>query len=364
MRAVAIDVTPLVGVRTGIGASVAEMLGALEAHADSPAILPYVVGGPWHRSAVPAGARLIPLPARVALAAWSRADVPRADRWLRGADVVHATNFVVPPSRLPTLVTVHDCSFALFPDTVAPHARAFGPGLRRAIRRGAHVHTTTDQVASEVEDLYSPGLRAQGRLHVVPFGVPALAATGGRSPIPAGSPYILAVGRLEPRKNLPALIRALPAVPDVRLVIAGPDGAARPAVDATVAALPAALRDRVLLVGPIGGRAKRAALEGALALAYPSFYEGFGFPILEAMAVGTPVLAADIGALREVAGGAALLVDPRDDDAVAAGLLRLASDEALRADLVARGRQRVATMTWAATAAGLLRAYERASTSS
>ena len=384
---VALDVTPLVGPRTGIASSVEGILkglrglggptgvddvggvddvvglddvGGLEGLktlAGVPTVLPYVLGAPRHRHSLPAGARLVPVPARVALGAWSRLDQPRVDRWLPGAEVLHATNFVVPPSRLPTLTTVHDCSFALVPDTVAPHVHAFGPVLRRALGRGAHVHTATEQVADEVEELFAPGLRAQGRLHVVPFGLPAPGPAGGVNPVPPGAPYVLALGRVEPRKNLPALLRALPGVPGVRLVIAGPDGAGRPAVDEALAALPARDRDRVLRLGPVDGAVKRALLENALALAYPSLYEGFGFPVLEAMALGTPVLTANIPALREVTGGCALLVDPLDDQAVGAGLLRLAETGGV--ELLDAARQHAAAFTWGRTAAGLAHVYDQ-----
>ena len=354
---VALDVTPLLGPRTGIGRSVEGVLAGLVALPDGPAVLSYLLGAPRHRGAGPPGARLVPVPARVALAAWSRADRPRVDRWLPGAQVLHATNFVVPPSRLPTLTTVHDCSFALVPDTVAPHVHAFGPVLRRALRRGAHVHTATEQVADEVEELFAPGLRDQGRLHVVPFGLAAPGPAGGVNPVPPGAPYVLALGRLEPRKNLPVLVRALPGVPGVRLVLAGPDGPGRTALDEELAALSPADRARVLLLGPVDEAVKRVLIEQALALAYPSLYEGFGFPVLEAMALGTPVLAADLPALREVAGGCALLVDPLDARAVAEGLQQLASGAG--ADRVAAARDRAARYTWERTAVGLSRVYDQ-----
>jgi len=175
-RAVAVDVTPLLTVRTGIGRSVAEVLGALARLADPPVVLPYALGARSrrYRPHAPAGTRFVPLPTRVLLAAWGRGEVPRLDRWLHGAGVVHATNFVVPASRLPTVVTVHDCSFELFPETVNPVVARFGAILRRALARGATVHVTSEQVAREVENLFGPGLEAAGRLAVIPFGVPAI----------------------------------------------------------------------------------------------------------------------------------------------------------------------------------------------
>jgi len=364
---VAIDVTPLLGVRTGIGRSVEEVVAALRAQPDGPRLLPYALGRPRHRADLPAGARLVPVPTRLLLAAWSRAEQPAVDRWVRGAQVLHATAFVAPPTRLPTLVTVHDCAFALHPGTVTSTVHAFDPLLRRAVARGAHVHTTTAQVAGEVEDLLGIDLRARGRLSVVPFAVPRL-GTAALSSAPAGPPYLLALGTIEPRKNLPSLVRAFGALadlhPDLRLVLAGPDGYGAEAVRAAVAALPAPARARVALPGLVDGATRDRLLAGAAVLAYPSLYEGFGFPVLEAMTVGTPVVAADLPALREVARDGALFTTTGDDSALAAGLDRVLGDETVRAQLVRRGRAVAAGYSWERTARGLVEVYARLSTAS
>lgn len=365
---VALDLTPLLTTRTGIARSVDEMVKALDALDDGPRIVPYALGARSRSLAgAPPGTRFVPVPTRALMQAWSHSDVPKLDRWVGDVRVVHATNFLVAPSRRPTLVTVHDCSFALFPETVNAVVARFGTILRRAVRRGVVVHVTTEHVAGEVEELYGPGLRSRGQLEVVPFAVPEL---GPPATMPAAlraqvgsGPYVVAIGTLEKRKNLAALVRAFGAVaaglPDVRLVLAGPDGSARAEVDAAVAALPAAVRDRVVLVGRVDDDGRRALLEEATLLAYPSLYEGFGFPVLEAMTLGVPVLAADIGALAEVAGDAAALVDPRDADALAGGLEALLTDAGRREALVERGRERVTRFSWERTARGLASAYAR-----
>lgn len=359
--AVAIDVTPLLGVRTGIGRSVREVVSALQARPDGPRLLPYAIGRPRHRRDLPAGARLIPVPTRLLVAAWSRSDRPLVDRWLPGAQVVHATSFVAPPSRLPTLVTVHDCAFALHPETVSGAVLAFLPLLKRAVARGAHVHTTTEQVAGELQELLEVDLRAQDRLHVVPFAVPRLGPVTGTAGRTSRSPYVLALGTLEPRKNLPALVRAfgLLKAADLRLVLAGPEGSGGAAVREAVAALPERLRRRVEITGAVDEPTRLQLLAGASVLAYPSLYEGFGFPVLEAMTVGVPVVAADLPALREVARDGAGYVDALDDAALAAGIV-----QALDGALVQRGREVAATYSWESTALGLGRAYGLLSTSS
>lgn len=368
---VAIDVTPLLGVRTGIGRSVEEVVAALRALPDGPRLLPYALGRPRHRAELPAEARLVPVPTRLLLAAWSRTERPAVDPWVRGAQVLHATAFVAPPTRLPTLVTVHDCAFALHPGTVAATVHAFDPLLRRAVARGAHIHTTTAQVAGEVEELLGIDLRAQGRLSVVPFAVPHLGRShvGTDAAAPAtGPPYVLALGTLEPRKNLPSLVRAFGALadlhPELRLVLAGPDGSGAEAVRAAVAALPTPVRARVALLGVVDAATRVRLLTGAAIVAYPSLYEGFGFPVLEAMTVGTPVVAADLPALREVARDGALFAATGDDSALAGALDRVLGDEAVRDQLVQRGRAVAAGYSWERTARGLAQVYVRLSTAS
>jgi glycosyltransferase involved in cell wall biosynthesis len=176
-----------------------------------------------------------------------------------------------------------------------------------------------------------------------------------------GRPYVLSIGRIEPRKDTVTLVRALPEladrVPGVVLVLAGPDGHAREAVDAAVAALPAEHRERVLLAGPVSEPARVALLQGAVALAYPSLYEGFGFPVLEAMSLGTPVVSSDIPVLAEVGGDAALRAAVGNPSAFADALARLAEDAGLRAGKVAAGRARAAGYSWDRTGEGLLEAY-------
>ena len=179
----------------------------------------------------------------------------------------------------------------------------------------------------------------------------------------AGSPrYLLALSTVEPRKNYPGLVRAFgvaaAADPDLTLVIAGARGWGADALDATLAASSAASRVRVL--GYVSDDHRADLLAGALALAYPSLYEGFGHPPFEAMAAGIPVLAGRAGSLPEVVADAALLVDPRDDEALADGLVRIASDDALRSTLRPRGRERVGDFPWSRATDELVALYHRA----
>jgi glycosyltransferase involved in cell wall biosynthesis len=364
---VALDVTPLIGVRTGVGAALAEILAAFGTLEQPPHVVPYALSlrARRHRSELPEATRFVPVPAAALLRTWERTDAVRIDRWLRPAQVLHATNYLAPPSRLPALVTVYDCSFVRFPELCTPQVRAFGPALRRAAARGVTFHTASQFVADEIDELFGPGLRDAGRIAVVPLGVPRLDAPPRLADAVAtrvgGSRYVLAIGTLEPRKNLHRLVAAFAPVAavdtEVKLVVAGKDGPARPAIDAALAALTPDVRKRVVLTGPVDDATRHALLRGATVVAYPSVYEGFGFPVLEAMACDVPVVTTRAGAIPEVAGDAAVLVAPDDVDALGTAIAALLSDDARRRELVTRGRARVEQFSWGATAAGLTAEY-------
>jgi glycosyltransferase involved in cell wall biosynthesis len=366
---VAIDVTPLVGVHTGIGKAVAELITSFANLEAAPTLVPYALSlrAREHRAQLPPDTRFPPVPARALLASWGRSDTPKLDFWLRPARVLHATNYLAPPSRLPVLVTINDCSFARYPELCTPEVRALVPVVRRSIRRGAVVHVPSAFVASEVDDLFGPGLAGSGRLVVVPWAVPHV-DEGSETPaelieIVEGAPYILAIGSLEPRKNLPYLVAAFGAMadshPEMRLVLAGPDGPARAAVDAAIAALDASIATRVVITGGVSDAGRVALLQNAHVLAYPSLYEGFGFPVLEAMSIGVPVVAARAGSIPEVAGDAATLVGATDVRALADALTALVDDDARRAEQIALGRDQARRFSWLETAHGFASLYRR-----
>lgn len=357
---VGFDVTPLAGgTRTGVGVAVAATLAALERR-DDCAPLPYALS--WRardaRDDLPPLTRFPPIPARLLLRAWSRADFPVIDRWIGRPDVIHATNYLAPPSRTPTVVTVHDCWFIRHPDQVAPDVRAYEKVLRRAVRRGAWVHAVSAHGARDAIELLDV---PEARVRVIPWGVPAVVppavAPPEVRPLLDGPPFVLALGALEPRKNLATLVRAFAQVPDARLVIAGPDGRDTETVAREIAALGAEARARVVRLGAVTDQAAGALLGGAALLAFPSLDEGFGFPVLEAMQVGTPVVAADAGAIPEVAGDAAVLVDPHDPAALAAAINSVLHDDERRRHGIDAGRARAAEFTWARTAEGLVSLY-------
>ena len=369
---VAVDVTPLLGAPTGVSQSLRGLLAGLAATQPGVEVVPYVLSGRALRgreAVVVAGrpAQALPLPAGLAIRTWGRLDRPAGDRWLGAADVVHGSNFVVPPMRgRPTTATIHDCWCARHPERCSPDVAAVPAAVRRSLRRGTWLHVTTEHGAREVAGVYGEW----ERVAVVPFGVPVDDAEDGAAahlealpPALAGRRYVLALGALDPRKGLAGLVRAFGHVAqgdhDVLLVLAGPDGPARPGIDEAVAGL-GSVGARVHLLGTVGDATRRALLAGAGALAYPSLDEGFGFPVLEAMAVGVPVVASTAGALPEVAGDAAALGPVGDDAALAQALSSVLTDEGRRANLVAAGRERAARFTWARTAAGMADLWRRA----
>lgn len=345
---VGLDVTPLIGHRTGVGAFVAHLLPALAALAEPPAVEGWVLTA--RATELPAGARRFPYPARVALPLWGHLGHPSGRRTLRGVDVVHGTNFFAPPTGLPTVLTIHDLTFL---DTRA----AFVPVVRRLLRRGAWVHAPSQAVADAVADRLGCH-----HVEVIPHGPTTVGPDDPSVRLPDidGRPFVLAVGAAERRRNLPRLVHAFGEAhavePGLHLVLAGAsEGPDADAVRLAVSTLGPAARERVHVLGPVPTPVRDALVHRAAVLVVPSLDEGFGFPVLEAQQVGTPVVASRAGALPEVAGTGALLVDPRDVDGLAGALVAALDDPAL----VERGRANVARFSWAGTAAALASLYGR-----
>jgi glycosyltransferase involved in cell wall biosynthesis len=273
---------------------------------------------------------------------------------------VHGTNFVAPPARAPAVVSVHDLSFVKFPGLCQEATLAYEPAIRAALARGASVHADSDFVADEVREHYS--LPPERVVRVYPGITPMTAGAAARGHTLAGSAcYVLFVGTVEPRKNLPALVRAFdivaPAHPDVHLVVAGAAGWGLAEFEAAVSI--ATAHERVHWLRYVDDRDRADLLAGAVALAYPSLYEGFGLPPLEAMSAGTPVVTTTAGAIPEAVDGAALLVDPADDDALAHALDQILGDASLRDQLVAAGRSRVETFSWTDATEQFVAMYRR-----
>ena len=368
---VAVDATSLIGPRTGVGRFTAEIVNRV-AQRDEVALSAFAVtwrGRGRLRPTLPAGVRFVgpAVPARLVRVLWSRFDMPSAE-WLAGPyDVVHGPNFVVPPARhAAEVVTVHDLTSVRFPELCTPDTRQYPALIARAVRRGAWIHAVSRFVAEEVQQAF--GVEDE-RVVVIPngFGPPpsdrqGFDAAAGRH-LAGADRYVLSLGTVEPRKDLPTLVAAFDAVaatdPDLHLVIAGPDGWG---VEALTAARGQAIhRRRIHRIGWVTDPQRVALLRGAAVFAYPSLYEGFGLPPLEAMAVGTPVVTSAAGALPEVLGDAARLVPPHDAEALAGALSDVLTDADLRTSLIAHGLEQVLLYDWDVTTTGIVDLFRRAS---
>lgn len=402
---VALDATPLAGERTGVGVFCTELLGELSLRPglEVGAFAISRRGRSVINGRLPQGVRALgppgpSLPARLLHRSWAHWRFPPAEAWTGCVDVVHGTNFVVPPPwSAASVVTVHDLTPWDHPEWSLPAARAYPRLVQKAVERGAWVHADSETVARRLRELFppervraiypggprrkglaeggepsSPAQAGAGRVAEAGAGTAGgaasgtaggtacgdragLAGAGGQHPhsvrhlVPSwASAYVLALGTVEPRKALPVLVRAFASIagrhPGVALVIAGAEGWGAGELQRALEASPA--RERTVRLGWVGGQERDELLAGATVFAYPSLYEGFGLPPLEAMAAGAPVVASDAGALPEVLGDAALFVPAGDEEALAGALDRLLGDPQAREDLVARGARQAALYSW------------------
>jgi len=259
---------------------------------------------------------------------------------------------VVRPRR--TLVTVHDLGYRRFPEAhPASQRRYLEMSTRWNVRVATHILADSETTRDAIIEAYH--VPAQKLTVVYPGYEPDLKPVRDhdtiehvlrRYDIPGD--YVLFVGRIQPRKNLTRLIEAFSRIladhPSLTLVLAGPTGWLGDPIQARATAL--GVEDKVIFPGYVAPEDKAALFSGARLFAYPSLHEGFGFPVLEAQACGTPLLTSTTSSLPEVAGEGGLLVDPLNVEAIADGLRRLLDDQALSARLVARGFENLARFSW------------------
>lgn len=274
---------------------------------------------------------------------------------------MHGTNYVVPPTGWPTVVSVHDLTLFQRPELVQPVVRLFAPVIRRAVAAGAYVHTISQTVADQVGTLLDTD-----RVRVVYPG-PTYDPDQAVGLVPAaisGRRFVLTMGTREPRKNLPRLVEAFGRLhqqqPDLLLVLAGLPGSDDDAIAHAVGQLSTAAADRVRLLGYVDDETRAALFQSASAFAYPSLDEGFGLPLLEAMHYGVPIVTSTAGALPEVAGDAALLIDPNDVTQLYEALAAALTDDAARARLIAAGHRRTQKFSWSAATNGMVDLYREA----
>jgi glycosyltransferase involved in cell wall biosynthesis len=345
----------------GIARSTVELLRALVARGDVELVgVAAAHGGPPPDAFLPpVPVRSLRLPRRVLYESWQWLRRPRVERATGPVDVVHDAGYVVPPSSAPLVATVHDLFFLEYPEHYTWHSRSV---LRRGLtlaRRDARLVICPSRAT--IEACLAAGVDEE-RLRLVPWGVRTREveeskAEATRRRYGIQRPYVLFCGTVEPRKNLPRVLEAFRRLdrPDVELVLAGPQGWREDLGDGA-----ASLAGRVRSLGFVPPAGLDALYHGAAALVYPSLGEGFGLPVLEAMAQGVPVVTSKGTATEEVAGEAAVLVDPLDVDAIAGGIERVIGDATLAAALGAAARARAAEFTWDRTAELVAAVYAEA----
>jgi glycosyltransferase involved in cell wall biosynthesis len=290
--------------------------------------------------------------------------------WRRPPDVFFTPAHVIPFTyRGPSVATVHDLGYHYFPEAHPPRQLAY---LRWSTRHNGRIarRIIADSQATK-NDLIRFDEVEPDKIDVVYPGIdPALRPLSDREEITAvlqkygiTPPYLLFLSTLQPRKNLVRLIRAYAAAElPHQLVLAGKQGWLAEPILTEVNHQSSIVNRQSSIVTPgfIADDDKAALLSGATALLYPSLYEGFGFPVLEAQACGAPVLCANSSSLPEVAGEAALLVNPEDTAAITAAIKRLVSDPLLRHELALAGLENVRRFTWGETAVQVLQVLEKA----
>lgn len=305
--------------------------------------------------ALPIEIAQLPLP-RVALyEAWHRLRRPPVEKATGSVDVVHATTMAIPPRTAPLVVTIHDLAWIDNPSHFSARGVSFFKRGFELARADADLLLCPSR--STLEACRDQGIDDR-RLRLVPLGVGVKPATQAdvervRARYELVRPYIMWTGTIEPRKNLRGLIEAYSSMPaDRDLVLVGPKG-----WNEDLDSLVAGRKERVKVLGYVPAGDLRALYAGADVFCFPSLLEGFGFPVLEAMAQGTPVVTSQGTSTEELARDAGVLVDPRDPESIAEGMQRVLDDAGYAETLAVAGRDRSAEYSWARTADLLIEAY-------
>jgi len=353
------------GQETGNETYVKSLVGGLTAVGDDLELIVYYSHSPW----APAGPG-VHFEKLVTANPFVRLGVELPFRSLRQRlDVLHMTYATPVWSAAPLVVTVHDISYVTNPEWFSPRdLRVLSAGVPRSIRKAAHVITVSESARRQIVDQYRV---PEDRISAIPNG-PGPAA----KPIENGEaraelsalglnferPYLLAVGNLQPRKNLVRFIQAFRILVEshhheVELVIVGPR---RYRAEEVLQAAAGTATELIHFTGYVTDRQLAACYACSTAFVFPSLYEGFGMPALEAMAHGIPVACSDVDALREVCGDAALLFDPHSVDGIANAIDKVLKDSDLRQRLSQAGIARAAQFSWEKSAQLTLEVYRKA----
>lgn len=376
MKRIAIDYTPAIRQRAGIGRIIRGQIGALLALQPAYDICLFVVGTVTaaERQQAPLPLHTPPLSERTMVRLWHRLNSPWPPvEWFTGGplDLFHATDFVLAPNRARhKVVTVHDLAFLFYPEaSMRSLHRYLNVVVPRSVRRADHLLADSHNTAKDLQEQWQI---APERITVVqgavdherfqPIADPARLSTVRQRYNLGDRPFLLGLSTLQPRKNFARLIEAFhqarqEAKLPHRLVIGGGKGWLFAEIFARVQDL--GLTDHVLFPGYIDDADLPALYNAAEFFAFPSLYEGFGLPVIEALACGTPVLTADNSCLPEAGGPGALYVQATNVASIAAGIVTLAQDSALQQRLRTAGLAHAAQFTWPRSAEQLLAAYQK-----
>lgn len=363
---IGIDATALPSPLFGAGNYIAELIRALTHLDETNEYL--VFTKPTHKSLFDsARAEIIPasLPSRIMRIGWEQTFLPLLVKRHR-IDLLHSPHYTIPLVKFcPTVVTFHDMIFFLHPEMHLYYKRLF---FRSIIPLSARI---ADAIVAASENTRSDIIKLMGvsgqKVHTIPYGISPIfhpvtdpeELCRARAKYELPEKYFIYVGNFEPRKNIPGLIRAFarlrPKDINCWLVLAGTRGWQDSAIFSTLEELN--LADRVLLPGFISQADLPAIYSSSIALVYPSRYEGFGLPVLEAMACGAPVITSNISSMPEIVGDAGILIDPTDEDELADAMHRVSSNNGLRAQLAGTGINRAKSFSWDRAARETLSVY-------
>ena len=307
----------------------------------------------------PVEVKHLPLPRQALYEAWHRLRWPTVESATGPIDVIHAISLAIPPPEPRLLVTMHDLAWRHDPSHFTKRGvRFFERGLALT---SAEADLVLCPSKATLEDCVQAGIE-RDRLRLVPLGVDIERASEAeieevRRRYSLERDYVLWTGTIEPRKNLKRLLGAFRQVEDdVDLVLVGPKG-----WNEDLNAIVEPIRSRVRVLGFVPRRDLGPLYGGARLSCFPSLLEGFGFPVLEAMAQGTPVVTSRGTSTEELAGGEAVLVDPHDETSIAEGISSVLGDESLARKLSDTGPDRAGRYSWARTADLLVRVYTEVS---
>lgn len=344
---VAIDATSMPSNRTGVAHYLLELIGALDC--ELVLLTKAEDADDLIERAPDAEILICNLPNRAARLAWEQSLLPGKIRKI-APDLLHSPHYSMPyVTGLPTVAVMHDATFWLHPGAHESHKRIwFKTVSRLTARRATRLITVSNAAKADLVEVGIPGDKLDVVYHGVDDSWFELVTDPGD--------YLFFVGTLEPRKNLPRLLRAYrQSGLDLELRLAGAMGWKADELESEMARTPG-----VKLLGYVSDAEKRVQMAGARAFVYPSLSEGFGIPVLEAMAAGIPVVTSNVSATAEVAGEAAITVDPLNTDALAEALVTSATDEPTRARLSLAGPQRAGEFTWARAAKSTVETWTRA----